>query len=76
MRIFEIIHVILVFALFIAVPIAGSSRPRGQPFSLSTALKQSAIAAAVMLVLLVCNCVLARLASRGVRRRSSDHHAA
>jgi len=69
MKIFEIIHLILLGALFIGVPVAASTRPDGQQFSVFLALKQGAIVAGVILALLVCNFVLAQLASRAAQKR-------
>jgi hypothetical protein len=69
MKIFEVIHLILLVGFVVGVPIAGTARLPGQEFSWSTALKQAAIASAILIALLALNFIVARFVSRRVLRK-------
>ena len=64
MKVFRFIHVILMLALAIGLPIAAVTRGPNDDFSISRAFGHAGIAAAVIIILLVLNFALARLCAR------------
>ena len=69
MKIFEVIHLLLIAGLVFGVPVAATTRPPGQEFSWMLSLKQAGIVTLVFVVLLALNFVVARLVSRRVSQR-------
>lgn len=63
MKIFETIHLLLLAALVIGVPIAATTRLSGQDLMFSQAVKQAGVTVAVLGLLLVLNFFVARLFS-------------
>mgnify|MGYP006289507355 CR=1 FL=1 len=64
MKAFQHINAILILAIVVGVPVAATTRPPHEPFSIGRALARAGIAAAVLLVLLAGNCVLSRVFAR------------
>jgi hypothetical protein len=64
MKIFQLIHTILILALIIGVPVAVSFRPDRQPFSISQSLIQGACVAGCIATLFIGNALVARIVNR------------
>lgn len=69
MRIFETIHLLLIFGFLFGVPVAAASRPSGAPFSWTQALSQGGSAALILAALFAINFAAARFFSRRASRR-------
>jgi hypothetical protein len=69
MKIFEVIHLLLIAGLLFGVPVAATTRPPGQAFSWNVSLKQAGVVTLVFVALLALNFVLARVASRRTSQR-------
>jgi hypothetical protein len=69
MKLFEVIHLVLMLALLVGVPVAAATRSPGEPFSLVHALKQAGVTAGVVLLLLLANFTVARALSRSGQRK-------
>jgi hypothetical protein len=69
MKTFEVIHLLLMAALLFGVPVAAITRATGEDFSFVQALKQAAITAAVVLLLMVLNFTVRGLFSRLSQRK-------
>jgi hypothetical protein len=69
MKIFEVVHFLLISGLVFGVAAAAATHPAGQEFSWILALKQAGIVTLVLVVLLALNFVVARLVSRRVPQR-------
>jgi hypothetical protein len=74
-KIFEAIHIMLIFGFIIGVPVAASIRPSGQEYSLTVALTQAGILALILIALIVVNLLVAEIFSRRAsRRRVTGEH--
>jgi len=68
-KLFEVTHLVLMFALVIGVPVAVATRLPGEPFSLVEALKQAGGTAGVVLLLLLTNLIIGRALTRSGQRK-------
>jgi len=64
MKVFEVIHLVLIAGLVCGVPVAATTHPADQEFSWILALKQGGVATLILVTLLVLNFVVARLVAR------------
>jgi hypothetical protein len=69
-KLFETVHLLLIAALVFGAPIVGVLRPRGEPFSLVTALKNVGSLMGVVVFLGLLNFAGARMYYRLNRPRS------
>jgi hypothetical protein len=63
-KVFEVIHLVLILGLVVAVPSVAMARPSGQEFSWSLSLKQAGVATLIFIALLLLNFIIARIVLR------------